>query len=303
MKYRKSLLIRSFEEFYLLLLAGLKQVENGVFFSANDTDSEKESKVAAYQNRLYVFIKEKDAQIASEFGKVASDAFSDVIYTMLSLADELFLSKEWDGKVYWRNHLMEQRFFYTSAAGQKLLLKLDKFLQERHSQDNEMGTVYLYALALGFKGKLRYADDIEEYVQVLKEQIFYTIYQQAPRLYKQQSVLFSQATDNIFAEQPASRDTRVNVLKKLLFLSAGLYLIASSLIWNIQTRPTWNELKRIEDHSPATYVLNLPKTLFNGLENHKHHKDEKTKNPNHDKKKQEMQSEQGNKLEEKREEI
>jgi|GEM_PF-1420475 len=243
MKHKKSLLISSFEAFYLMLVEAKKQIEKNAFFLVNDSKDEKESKIAAFQNRLYVFVKEKDSMIAYEDGKLASDAFQEVVYVMISLADELFLSFDWDGKKYWRTHLLEQKFFSTNQAGEKLLTNLDKFLQERHVQDSEIGLIYLYALALGFQGKLRYEADIDFYLHNLKEQVFYTIYKQSPKLYKKADVLFSQATENVFIEKAQSRDTTLKWLFKMFIVCGAVYLFASHVLWHVETHITWKLLK------------------------------------------------------------
>jgi len=243
MKYRQSLLISQFEAFYLLLLEAKKQVENDAFFSVNDLDDEKDQKIAAFQNRLYVFIKEKDAGIAYENGKLASDAFQEVIYIMVALADEMFLSFDWAGKQYWRTHLLEQKFFGTNQAGEKLLANLDQFLQERNVKDSEIGLIYLYALALGFQGKLRYAADLDFYLRALKEQVFFTIYKHAPKLDKKQEMLFDQTTENVFVEKAQNRDNSMRFMLKLCAIVGGVYLFASHVLWHSQTHATWRLIK------------------------------------------------------------
>ena len=243
MKYRKSLLISSFEAFCLILLEVKKQIENEAFFNVNDTDDDKNAKIAAFQNRLYLFVKEKDSTIAYDSGKLASDTFQEVIYIMISLADEIFLSFEWVGKTYWRAHLLEQKFFGTNQAGEKLLANLDKFLQERHVQDSEIGLIYLYALSLGFQGKLRYEAELDFYLRALKEQVFFTIYKQAPKLYKKQEILFDQAIENVFVEKAQSRDNRMRFMMRVLLVCCGAYLFASHILWHVETNATWKIIK------------------------------------------------------------
>lgn len=265
MKYKKSLLIDAFESFYLILLEMKAQIDSDTFFSTNDIQEEKDNKIAIYQNRLYQFIKEKDAMIAYENGKIASDAFAEVIYIMVAVADEIFLSIDWEGKVYWRRHLLEQKFFDTSCAGEKLLLNLDQFLRERNVQDSEIGMIYLYALACGFKGKLRYEENVDLYLNALKEQIFYTIFQQSPKLY-QNGTLFNQAIENIFVKNNDIVDNRMRLLKKLGLIFLGVYLAISHIIWYMNIYSTSHMLKEIE-LKHTSYMLNSKPSKANIYKN------------------------------------
>lgn len=240
----KSILITSFEMFCLMLFLAKKQLENEVFFSVNDEDEEKNNKTAAYQNSLYVFIKEQDTMIAFENGKLASNAFQEVIYIMVSLADELFLAAEWEGKKYWRSHLLEYNFFGTNQGGERFLINFENFIKERNSQDSELGLIYLYTLAFGFKGALRYDDDADIKIKELKEKIFYSIYRHSPKLFnKENNVLFEQALENVVIESMQMQDNSLAVLTKIFLICLGVYLVASHVIWQMHTAPAWNVIK------------------------------------------------------------
>jgi len=240
MKYKKSLMINIFEEFYTLLLKYKQQVDNEIFFDINDSEEEKNKKIENVQNRLYLFIKDKDAKIAYENGKIASIQFQEVIYIMCALADELFLELDWEGKAYWRTHLLERKFFNTNQAGEKLLMNLDAFLKERNVSDNEVGLIYLYALALGFKGRLRFEEDMAFYLKTLKDNLFSTIYRHAPHFFrKQENVLFKQALQTVFADKIANKDMRIAKWTRIALACVGIYLITSAVVWNIHTNSVW----------------------------------------------------------------
>lgn len=249
MKHNKSVLIESFEAFFMLLVSKKAQIENGVFFSLNESTSSDESNqknliTAAFQNQLYQFIKEKDSKIASENGKIAAAQFQEIAYIMVALADEIFLSLDWDGKAYWRQNSLERKLFGTNQSGEKLLINLNTFLKERNAQDNELGLIYLYTISLGFKGKLRYEQDLNFYVQALKERIFYTIYNRSTNMFKEHKKLFDQGEENIAVDKFLQENPMKNLIK-LFIGTSGAYLFASQLIWHFETYKIWNMIHEV----------------------------------------------------------
>jgi len=241
------MLISTFETFYLMLLETKQQIESGAFFDIGDEKNVQNSKIDVFQNKLCKFIKDQDSKIAYEQGKLASIQFQEVLYVMVALADELFLEMDWEGKSFWRANLLEQKFFNSNQSGEKLLLNLDKFLREQNAQDNDIGVIYLYAFSLGFKGKLRYEKDLDFYLQALKNNIFYTIYRQSPKLFKEEGPLFVQSSENMLVEKQPAKDQSMKVWLKIGLACFGMYLLIGQIIWHVETYNIWSVLDKVTE--------------------------------------------------------
>ena len=87
------------------------------------------------------------------------DGVSEVQYLMAALADEVFLTLEWQGKAAWRNWLLETEFFRSRDAGETVFERIDRLLLKEDPADKELAAVYLAALALGFRGRYLGVDD------------------------------------------------------------------------------------------------------------------------------------------------
>ena len=236
MNYGKSFLIKFFEEFYLIILKNKKRIEKGVFFGINDSDEEKQAKVSKLQSELYVFIKDKNSKIMYDGGKIAAGVFEEVSYIMAGLADEVFLSINWDGKKVWRRNLLEQKIFGTNHAGEKLLANLNDFLKEQNTQNNEVGIIYLYTLSLGFKGKFKGEEKCDHYIKLLKEKLHAAIYHESSNLFKSQKSLFAQAYSNTFKHPIEHLENPFKIWQKTFFGSAVLYIVLSSIVWSVNIK-------------------------------------------------------------------
>jgi type VI secretion system protein ImpK len=241
--YQPSIIITSFEEFAIKIFDKIEQIKRGIVFSAATTIDEQNKIIAQYQNELSNFIRDQDAIITAQNGKLASEAFKEVIYIMTALADEMFLSFEWIGKTYWRQHSLEQNFFGTNQAGERLLANINNFMKTKENNNKEIGIAYLYALSLGFKGKLRYGTNFNETCITLKEQLFNMIYHKSPTLYKTEQSLLRQTQENVIIEKLEFRKFTIYNWKNVIISSALIYLLCGYFIWHAHTISIWKSLE------------------------------------------------------------
>ena len=231
---KKTFLIDSFEDFCLMVFKYQEQIEKLLFFNLNDDEISKNNKIARIQNELYLFIKDKAADIFYESGKIGADLFKEASYVMASFADEIFLSLSWEGKVYWRNNLLEKKIFKSMHAGEKILSLIDKFLAEKNYKNDELGLIYYRLLSLGFKGKLKSFEGAQEIIQIKKEQLFFKVYSCSSKIDRQNENLFSQAYDFSYV---GNNLKTVNPIKfwinSLCFLIFSYFLI-SHLLWHMK---------------------------------------------------------------------
>ena len=159
----QSVLLRQFKTFYCEVIQLKNQVTSDIkAVNAEQKESEMAAQLPATTTvwQRLVAILEQQAQVpgagAWEHG---TEVYRDAQYVMAALADETFLHLEWTGKAAWRANLLESRLFASHVAGERLFQKLERLLQRREPVYAELATVYLMALALGFRGKFWGIDD------------------------------------------------------------------------------------------------------------------------------------------------
>ncbi|MDR2765909.1 MAG: DotU family type IV/VI secretion system protein [Holosporaceae bacterium] len=97
--------------------------------------------------------------------------FREVVYLMAALADEIFLNMEWSGKEYWEENMLEYRYFGSQMAGDEVFNKINELLVT-DGASTPKAEIYLKALALGFKGKYRDAEDEEAGIDAHRNHLF-----------------------------------------------------------------------------------------------------------------------------------
>ena len=66
-------------------------------------------------------------KIAMENEKHTIAHYSEVVYIMVALADDIFLNSEWEGKQFWEDNILEQKFFNTQIAGDEIFNRINIF--------------------------------------------------------------------------------------------------------------------------------------------------------------------------------
>jgi type VI secretion system protein ImpK len=151
----------------------------------------------------------------------------EALYVMTALADELFiLVLDWPGRGHWEHVLLEENVFGSSYAGEQFFRGAIRLLEERtlDLQQQKLVSVYLLALHLGFRGRLR--DDPEK-LDYLRQQLFKRISvtaregseQISPQPYRH--VLTSSLEQRL---APQARWTRLMVLGAMAYLGIGWVL-------------------------------------------------------------------------------
>ena len=156
--------------------------------------------------------------------------FTEIQYVMAAMADEVFLSVEWASKEYWSTHLLEERLFGTHDAGSRFFTNLDALLQHRDASRADVLLVYLMALSLGFRGKLR---DVSTDSQLAhyRHQAYVTLYQRNPGL-PENTPLFPQAYAHTRGGQQPSWLPQLRPWVLSLFMVAAGYLVIAHFIWD-----------------------------------------------------------------------
>lgn len=170
-----------------------------------------------------------------------------VRYLKAALADEILLSRPWAGRRVWPQRLLEAEMFRTSVAGDRVLADIERLLADREPSQRTLARLYLFALALGFQGRLRGQPEIER-LAGLRTELFQFVYQRTPE---------SGARDRVLSEQPyASTLSHLAPLHRRgvsrwaligAIVLAGL-LVLSELLW---LWPTWPLRQALDGPRPV----------------------------------------------------
>lgn len=111
------------------------------------------------QQRLQALL-ENQALIASRrLTDAGFKLFREAQYVMVALADDVFLyATEWRGREAWREDILEDRVFQSRFAGERIFDNIDELLRGQDRRRIELAPIYILALSLGFKGRLRGPD-------------------------------------------------------------------------------------------------------------------------------------------------
>jgi type VI secretion system protein ImpK len=166
-----------------------------------------------------------------------------------ALADEVLLSTEWAGRVYWRHVLVESRLLNSAHAGQRVFADIDGLLRERDPARRALARLYLNLLALGFEGRYRGSADLAP-LAAYRRDLFEFAYQRAPD---------ARARDAVLIEQPYAATLsygthqRVPVASRrgaALLLTLLVMLLSSEALWVWQSWPVRQLLAPTQQVAP-----------------------------------------------------
>lgn len=96
----------------------------------------------------------------------------EVIYAMASIADEVFLNMDWEGKHFWEEHMLEAQFFDTQIAGDEIFARIMEVVEQKDAIGTEKAEIYLDMLMLGFKGRFRGTEGETKEINEYKNKLF-----------------------------------------------------------------------------------------------------------------------------------
>ena len=187
----------------------------------------------AIWNRVVTLLDRQSLEATRLSGPSGLEFHREAIYVMAALADEIFVHLEWEGRDYWLNHLLETRLFRTHAAGNIFFRRVEDLLRREDEAAAEMAAVYLFALALGFRGKY-WGDDTESITDAYRVRLFAFIARWVPDLAQRAEHLFPAAYRNTI-QAGAQRD--IPSPRPWVWMLLGAFLVwivtAQLLWWNL----------------------------------------------------------------------
>lgn len=160
---RRQALLERFSEFYqeiVRIKTAIRERRLALYLSnGNDAQTVNGNDLAAMvHHRLLGILQEQRRQVTEQGTKAEEGVYQIAQYLMAAHADELFIIElDWPGRSAWAQFLLERSLFRTATAGRDFFTRLDLLLKSR-SRDplqDELGTVFLMVLQLGFQGQYR----------------------------------------------------------------------------------------------------------------------------------------------------
>jgi type VI secretion system protein ImpK len=244
---RESFLLAQFRKFYAEIARLKGQIQTPAAAPAPEPgqasrETPLEPSPEAIQQALLSAIERQALEAERSGGAFAYEVYREAQYVFAALADEVFLNLDWAGSKTWP--LLESQLFQSHQAGELFFEKLDLLLTKRDRAYQDLAAVFFMALALGFKGKYRGAD--ESRLDRYRQELFLMIFQQRPHLLEEDVSLFPQSYLHTLREGSRKRLPDPRNWVALIPAVLLLWLLLSTLLWNHATKNIDLTLRRIE---------------------------------------------------------
>ena len=197
------------------------------------------------QQRLVDAFESQAAKIGSRLPDHERDVFDDIRYAMIAMADEVFSYLDWDGQSAWVDRPLEVIIFHTRDAGERIFNRIEKILTDRAAPAQLM-TVYMTALALGFRG--RYASLDTETPETYRSRLAEQLGRTDPELLRNKE-LCPQAHAHTETKPAKERLPSLSLgLLPFVLVIVG-WIVLGEILWLYQTSQLSEVLNQILDAS------------------------------------------------------
>ena len=171
----------------------------------------------------------------------------EVVYIMVSLADEIFLNTPWDGKKYWEDNMLEKYFFGTQMAGEKIFSNINKLIEKNDAESLLIAEIYMKALSLGFRGKYRDDAEQDKPINVYRKALFNFVEKYDKSIHMVSHRMFSK--DYTYTLLTINRQflPDVSIINYVYAFVIFMFLVVSSVVWLIETRDLYEILQEISN--------------------------------------------------------
>ncbi len=190
----------------------------------------------ALSRQLAQLIELQTLEAGRQGGKAGFDAELQGRFLKAALADEVMLHADWAGRGHWHHVLLEANLFNSAHAGQQVFADVDLLLREREPARRGVARLYLYLLSLGFQGRFRDGDGLEQ-IAGYRRELFQFVYQRVPDLGGREAVLAESPYASTLSHGGARRLSKLSRRGTALVLAATLLLAVSEILWLWQSWP------------------------------------------------------------------
>jgi len=228
-------LVNAFSAFHAEVLGQKRQVQA----------SEGTMPFDAVQQKLLDVFEQQAARVGNRLPDLERRVFEEIRYVMIAMADEVFSYLEWNGQSAWVDQPLEVIVYQTREAGERIFNRIDKILADR-AAPAQVVTVYMTALALGFRG--RYAsldtDTPETYRLRLAEHLGRT----DPELLRNKELCPRAHASTEVGEGPKSLPSLSRGLLPFALVLVG-WVVIGEILWLYHTAQLSQVLNQILDAS------------------------------------------------------
>jgi type VI secretion system protein ImpK len=208
------------------------QVSGAVLTSVEDLHPA----MARVWHEMALYLDQKLYEVRLAANSISHGYLEELVYLMAAFADETFVCMvDWPGKEHWSEHWMELRLFHSQIAGDDIFRRIDKIMTAQDYGADELASIYLMALALGFRGKyLRDPVAVDSYRKRLFDRLLMT----NPSLRRGSLRLFPEAYRHTVTEGAPVRLPEPRQWWLLVAGIVGAWLVLSTVAWLVLTRST-----------------------------------------------------------------
>ncbi len=190
---------------------------------------------------------EAQAVRARHWGGAFGEAlYHEAQYVMAALADETMLLRvNWDGRLIWQDRLLETALFGTRVAGERVFERLDALLADGPRASSDLATIYLVALALGFRGRCWRAEDDAQLANY-RTALSRIIAREDPAIARDGGPIFEQAYGHLIERGRAVRLPHLRPWYMVMAVVFLFFLVSSHALWISLTADLNDALLRIE---------------------------------------------------------
>ena len=193
----------------------------------------------------------QNMELMRKGSKSQQNRFEETKYLKAAIADELLLKREWAGRKFFTDYLVEDNLFGTSIAGEKVFKDINLLLESPPGRQPEIEQMYLFALAIGFEGKYR-GNNSEKEINNILRQLFSHITRREPELGPKK--LDAEITQRLVSKQTYRhtisnikpirifRFSKQSVIFTIFFLAL---LVISQFLWVWFSSPLRNALDQL----------------------------------------------------------
>ncbi len=162
--------------------------------------------------------------------RIDAEIVNDFKYVAAALADEVLVNLDWLGQDRWVDCLLEDYFFGTTVAGDRVFTNINQLLNAQNPSSISC-FLYLGLLCLGFEGRYRGSDDGGS-VTNHKKELFQAVYQRSPSLAVVGRTIIDQPYLHTARRIVQSRDTVSNWPFWFVGLMSAGVLVLGAFAWS-----------------------------------------------------------------------
>jgi type VI secretion system protein ImpK len=243
-------LVIAFRQFYADVLRRKHEVEANPRAHAGEASAQDAAlRAVRVRDLLLGKLRRQEAEAGRRGGDWGAESYRDAQYAMATLADEVFLGLDWDGRQAWNDHLLEASLFGTYVGGERLFTMIDELLASPDPLRRPLGAVYLMVLSLRFQGRFRDRVDAGERIESYRRRLYAFVYPDARSALRNDRPVFANAYRHTASDAAPDRLPPTRRWVAALVAAVALYLAISHGFW-------WSAARGVSELNAAVAELN-----------------------------------------------